>query len=102
MDKEPSQLEIAEMSGPLLLEFGANWCGHCQAAQMIIASALDEHPAVRHIKIEDAKGRRLGRLYGVKLWPTLIFLHNGFEVTRLVRPAGLEEIVDALAQISRI
>lgn len=100
MDKEPDHQEIAAMPGPLLLEFGANWCGHCQAAQAIIASALEEYPAIRHIKIEDAKGHRLGRLYGVKLWPTLIFLHNGFEVTRLVRPADLKEIMHALAQVS--
>lgn len=69
MDKEPSQLEIEEMPGTLLLEFGAHWCGHCQAAQALIASALEQHPNIRHIRIEDGKGRKLGRMYRVKLWP---------------------------------
>lgn len=100
MDKEPSQLEITEMPGLLLLEFGASWCGYCQAARAIITSALARYPVVRHIKIEDAKGRRLGRLFGVKLWPTLVFLKDGIEVTRLVRPTDPKEIMDALAQLS--
>lgn len=100
MDKEPSQLEIVEISGPLLLEFGANWCGHCQAAQTLIASALARNPAVRHIKIEDSKGHRLGRQFGVKLWPTLVFMKDGIEVTRLVRATDLKQILDAVAQLS--
>jgi thioredoxin 1 len=54
---------------------------------------------VRHIKIADASGRRLGRSLGVKLWPTLVFLHHGKEASRLVRPHGAGAIREALAQI---
>jgi thioredoxin 1 len=37
---------------------------------------------VRHVKVEDGSGRRLGRSFGVKLWPTLVFLRDGREVAR--------------------
>jgi hypothetical protein len=30
-EDEPARDEIAQTPGLLLLEFGANWCGHCQA-----------------------------------------------------------------------
>ena len=76
---ELTQIEIEALSGLTLLEFGASWCGFCKAAQPFIASALAERPDLRHIKIEDGKGRRLGRLFKVKLWPTLVFLKNGQE-----------------------
>jgi thioredoxin 1 len=96
---DPSRADIDATEEPLVLEFGTSWCGHCAAAQALIGRALAEFPKVRHLKIEDGPGRRLGRTYGVKLWPTLVFLSGGKEVARLVRPAGAEEIVQALASL---
>jgi thioredoxin 1 len=83
----------------VLLEFGSPWCGYCRRAQPLIAAALGGHPGVRHIKVADASGRRLGRSFGVKLWPTLVFLRDGKEAARLVRPGGAEEVGEALAAI---
>ena len=94
---EPTRDEIDAAPGPVLLEFGTAWCGHCRRAQPLIAEALAAHPGVRHVKIADASGKRLGRSFGVKLWPTLVFLRDGKEVARLVRPASSEEISRALA-----
>jgi thioredoxin 1 len=96
---ESSRDEIDALEEPTLVEFGASHCGHCRAAQPLIAEALAGHPGVRHIKIEDGPGRRLGRSFRVKLWPTLVFLHQGREVARLVRPADAAEIEQALTQI---
>ena len=96
---EPKRAEVDALAGPTLLEFGNAWCGHCRAAQPLIASALREHPRIRHLKIADASGRRLGRSFRVKLWPTLIFLKDGKELARLVRPRDEPAIRTALAQI---
>jgi thioredoxin 1 len=35
----------------------------------------------------------------VKLWPTLVFLRDGHEVARVVRPAESAPITEALDQI---
>lgn len=96
---EPSPAEVQALPGPTVLEFGAPWCGICRAAQPVLAAAIDHHPHVRHLKIEDGKGRPLGRAYRVKLWPTLVFLRDGQEVTRLVRPTHTADISRALEQI---
>jgi thioredoxin 1 len=96
---EPTREEIDTKQGPLVLEFGTPWCGHCLAAQPLIEAAFSDFPTVRHLKIEDGRGRPLGRSYRVKLWPTLIFLESGKEVARLVRPTESAPIVEALAQI---
>lgn len=95
---EPTRSDIDALEGPTVVEFGASWCGHCQAAQSAINTAFADHPRVRHIRIEDGPGRRLGRSFRVKLWPTLVFLRDGQEITRLVRPAG-DEILQAFAYI---
>jgi thioredoxin 1 len=95
---EPTRAEVDGLRGPALLEFGAPWCPHCQAAQPKIAAALENAPDVQHLKVEDGKGRPLGRSFAVKLWPTLIFLRDGREVARLVRPPSPHDISAALAQ----
>ena len=96
---EPLRAEIDAIEGAVVVEFGASYCGHCRAAQPLIAAALANHPQVRHIRIEDGPGRRLGRSFRVKLWPTLVFLRQGRELARLVRPGDAEAIAQALAQI---
>lgn len=96
---EPTRAEIEALQGPVVLEFGTPWCGFCRSAQPLIASAFAGHPAVRHIKIEDGSGRALGRAFKVKLWPTLVFLSQGQESARLVRPGEQAAIDEALARI---
>ncbi len=98
-DVEPSRADIDALQHPAILEFGAPWCPHCQAAQPLIASAFADHSQVGHIKVEDGSGRSLGRSFHVKLWPTLIFLKGGKEVARLVRPTDAGAVAQALAQI---
>lgn len=68
-------------------------------AQPLIGAALAGRPRVRHVRVEDGPGRRLGRSFGVKLWPTLIFVLQGREQSRLVRPTDVKDIAQALAQI---
>jgi thioredoxin 1 len=99
-EEAPQREEIDARPGIALLEFGANWCGHCQGAQPAIAAALALYPELAHIKVEDGPGRRLGRSYRVKLWPTLIFLRDGQEVERLVRPTDENEIFAALKRLA--
>ena len=96
----PERAEIDALSGPLLLEFGVDWCPHCQGAQPAIEAALRGHPALRHVKIEDGPGRPLGRSFRVKLWPTLIVLRDGREVARVVRPTATDDLREALSAAS--
>ena len=97
--QEPTRAEVDALAGDTLLEFGAPWCGHCIAAQPLLETALAGHPGMRHLKIEDGRGRPLGRSFRVKLWPTLIFLHEGGEVARLVRPGSAGELEKAMAML---
>lgn len=92
----PTLADVEALPGATLLEFGTPWCGHCRAAQVPIAEALVDQPQARHLKVEDGSGRPLGRAFRVKLWPTLIFLRDGREVARLVRPSAADAIRQAL------
>lgn len=97
---EPTRAEVDAMVGATVLEFGTPWCGWCRGAQSLIASAMAPHAAVRHLKVEDGPGQPLGRSFRVKLWPTLVFLKDGREVARVVRPNSVAEVSDGLGKIS--
>lgn len=96
----PSPADVQAMPGLTLIEFGTDWCGHCQAVQPLLAKVLPDYPEVTHLKIEDGSGRPLGRSFKVKLWPTLVFLRDGVEVTRLVRPTTASLVEEACEQLA--
>lgn len=96
----PTRDEVDQLPGATVLEFSTPWCGHCQRAQPLIERALQGRDDVAHIKVEDGPGQRLGRSFGVKLWPTLVFLRDGREVARTVRPQHVNEVQDALQGIA--
>ena len=95
----PEHAEVLRSTGPTLLDFGTDWCGHCRRAAGLVEAALARHPGVRHWRVEDGPGRRLGRQFGVKLWPTLVFLRDGQEVCKLVRPTQEADVAQALERI---
>jgi thioredoxin 1 len=100
LSDNPSPESINALPGKVVLEFGTDGCGHCQAAKSIVDQALATQPDVQHLRVEDGKGRRLGRVFGVKLWPTLIFLNNGQEVARVVRPTTVDAVQQAVQKFT--
>lgn len=98
-ENAPTRAEVDALPGATVIEFGTNWCGFCSAAQPHISQAMAAHPGLRHLKIEDGKGRPLGRSFQVKLWPTLIFMKDGTEVARVVRPGSAAVVSEAAAKI---
>ncbi|MGB1239951.1 MAG: thioredoxin family protein [Pseudomonadales bacterium] len=81
----PSIEEVTHLQGLAIIEFGAPWCPHCQVMQSVLEHELTPK-SLLHIKVYDGRGKRLGRHFKVKLWPTVILLENGTEIARVVRP----------------
>jgi thioredoxin 1 len=93
---EPARAEVETWPGLTLIEFGAPWCPICQGAQPMLEDLLAAHPGVRHLKIEDGRGKPLGRSFAVKLWPTLVLVRDGAVLGRWVRPHSGTEIAEEL------
>ncbi len=97
--REPSRAEVDQLSGPVLLEFGAGWCPHCQAMRPTVAALLRAHPEVRYLRVEDGPRRPLGRSFRVKLWPNFVLMRDGQVVRQLARPAP-QELEEAMGLLT--
>jgi thioredoxin 1 len=91
-EASPTRYEVDTARGLLLLDFGTNWCGHCQAARAAVDAWIAAHADVRHLRIEDGPGRPLGRSFRIKLWPSLVLLRDGVEIARVVRPVEARDL----------
>ena len=96
----PSAEAVQAMPGLVLLDFGTDWCGHCVGARAAVAAWVAAHPRINHLRIEDGRGRRLGRAFTVKLWPTLVLLRNGEEIARVVRPREARDLAPLKAALA--
>jgi thioredoxin 1 len=99
-ETEPARAAVDAKRGPLLLEFGSPGCGHCRRAQPLVEQALAARPEVSHLKVADGPGQPLGRSFRVRLWPTLVFLRDGVELARTVRPTSTSAIDEGLRRIA--
>jgi thioredoxin 1 len=65
-----------------------------------LAALLNGHPGVRHIRIYDGHGKPLGRSFGVRLWPSLVFLRDGQVRLQVARP-DVEAVEEGLRAITQ-
>ena len=84
--EQPRAETVAASPDLVLLDFGTDWCGHCMAARSAVEAWIANHAGIDHLRVEDGRGRPLGRAFRVKLWPTLVLLRDGEEIARAVRP----------------
>lgn len=86
---------LCSTKGWVLLEFGANECSICQQKRELIDQARTQLINVNYYAIQDGKGKKLGRQFQIKLWPSLIMLKDGIEVLRCIRPENSEQLIEA-------
>ena len=96
----PDRAEVDAMPGGVVVVCGRVGGGHCLAARPQVLAGLAAHRWVRHVKVEDGRGRRLGRTFGVKLWPTRVFLRDGVEVARVVRATDTATVARAFTELT--
>lgn len=85
--EETFEQEVLKQEMPVLVDFGAKWCGPCRK----LAPVLDEigetlAEKVKIVKVDADESRELMKQYSVSGLPSLLVFKNGEPVERM---AGL-------------
>lgn len=86
--------EVMAAGKPVVIDFGAEWCGPCQALAPIIEELAEEYEgkvAICKCDVGD-DGDEIAAQYRVRNVPTILFFKGGQQVDKHVGTGSKEEL----------
>ncbi|MFM8269263.1 MAG: thioredoxin [Pseudomonadota bacterium] len=92
---------VEKSTGPVLVDFWAEWCMPCRALAPIIDELATEFKGkVQFAKLNVDEAREIPAKFGIRGIPTLILFQNGKKVTELVGNQPKEKIRSLLTSLN--
>lgn len=97
-DQANFDAQVLKSPVPVIVDFGAVWCGPCKMLDPIVSQLAEEWQGkVKLFKLDIDTNPDLTMQYGVMGVPTLMLFINGSPVQRITGYQPLERIIDKFA-----
>ena len=91
--------EVLQSAVPVLVDFGAEWCGPCQRiAPFIEELAKDFADRAKVAKVDVDANMELATKYGIMSVPTIVIFKGGQEVNKWVGLTSKEALAQGLEE----
>ncbi len=94
--KDNFKTEVLEQSGPVLIDFYANWCGPCKMLSPVVEALEKEMPEIKVCKVDIDQQGELAQEFRVMSIPTLVVMKDGKPVQQSVGVVSKDKIVEML------
>ena len=98
VNKDNFQEQVLNSSIPVLLDFFANWCGHCQKLLPLLDDVAAEMDGkIRVMKVNVDENREFAQKFEIKGLPTMLLFKDGGEIDRLIGFMPKEKIIEKVS-----
>ena len=95
--KDTFQEMVTESTTPVLLDFFATWCGHCQKLLPLLDEvAVDLDGKVKIMKVNVDENKDLAQKFGIKGLPTMVLFKDGSEIDKLIGFMPKDKIIEKI------
>jgi|SRR5580698_4382418 thioredoxin 1 len=97
VDDDSFDEEVLAAEVPVLVDFGAPWCGPCKALAPIVARLATETAGrVKVVTMDTDASPRTAQRYGIRAVPTLLVFRNGERTSGHLGVASKEKLLELL------
>lgn len=101
VNDESFEKEVMMADKPVVLEFYSESCIPCKRIAPILAELEEEYTEAKFVNVNIKFGRETAKKYNIAASPTVIFIKNGSEISRIRGLVPKAEIAAKIKELSK-